>query len=49
MDINDFIEKYCKNCKEKCNQGIREKENFIRCIDKNIYINKNAENKTIKN
>lgn len=40
MDINEFIKKFCKNCKEICDKGIVEKENFIRCVDKNIYINK---------
>lgn len=41
MDLNEFIEKFCKNCKEFCDKGIIEKENFIKCIDRNIYIDKN--------
>lgn len=40
MDINEFIEKFCKNCKEICDKGIVEKEGFIRCVDKNIYVEK---------
>lgn len=43
MDLNDFFEKYCKNCKANCEQGIIEKNNFIRCIDRDIYINKNID------
>lgn len=39
--IKEFIEKYCKNCKEICDKGMIEKKEFIRCIDRNIYVEKN--------
>ena len=40
MNLNEFIEKFCKNCEKNCDKGIIEKENFIRCIDRGIYIDK---------
>ena len=45
MDINEFIEKFCRNCKDNCDRGMIERKDFIRCIDRDIFINKN----TIKN
>ena len=48
MDINDFIEENCKNCKDYCDKGIVEKEDFIRCVDKDIYVRKNIQKNKIK-
>ena len=45
MDRNEFIEKFCKNCKENCDRGMIEREEFIRCIDRDIFISKNTKNK----
>lgn len=46
MNINEFIEKFCKNCKNNCNKGIIDRKDFIRCIDRDIYVKKDAiENK----
>ena len=42
MNINEFIEKFCKDCKKSCDKGIIEKENFIRCVDKDIFIKKDT-------
>lgn len=41
MNLNEFIEKFCKNCKEICDKGITENKNFIRCVDRDIYVDKN--------
>ena len=38
--MEEFIKKYCKNCKENCNKGIIETSEFIRCIDRNITMKK---------
>lgn len=43
MNLKDFFKKYCKNCKEICDKGIVEKEEFIRCVDRDIFVRKNAE------
>lgn len=43
MDINEFIKKFCKKCNNNCDRGMVEKNNFIRCIDRDIYINKNID------
>lgn len=39
-EMKEFIHKNCINCNEKCDKGIIETSNFIRCIDKNITQNK---------
>lgn len=44
MDINDFFKKYCRNCKNLCDRGLIERETFIRCIDRDIYVNKDDKN-----
>jgi hypothetical protein len=36
MTIEEFINKYCKECKENCEKGIRETTEFIYCVDANI-------------
>lgn len=41
MDINEFIEKFCKKCNNNCDRGMIERKDFIRCIDRNIYVEKN--------
>lgn len=41
MSKEEFIEEFCKNCKENCDKGIIERKNFIRCINKDIFISKN--------
>lgn len=43
MNLNDFLKKYCKNCKENCDKGLIERETFIRCVDRDIYEEKNGE------
>ena len=49
MDINDFMKKFCGNCKNNCDRGMIERKDFIRCIDRNIYVNKKIqENKEEK-
>lgn len=45
MNIKEFIKKFCSNCKESCNKGIVEKNEFIRCIDRDVYVKKNIEKK----
>lgn len=46
MDKNEFIEKFCKKCKNNCDRGMVETSTFIRCIDRDIFINKSTiENK----
>lgn len=40
MDIKDFFKEYCKDCKEKCDRGLIEKQDFIRCIDRDILVKK---------
>lgn len=46
MDKNEFVEKFCKNCKASCDRGMIVRSNFIRCIDREIYVEKKAiENK----
>ena len=40
---DEFIEKFCRNCDSKCDRGMIEKTDFIRCIDRDIYVSKNAE------
>lgn len=47
MNKKEFVEKYCKNCKELCDKGIIEREEFIRCIDRDIYIDKKSRNEFI--
>lgn len=47
MDINDFFKKYCRNCKDICDRGVIEKEKFIRCLDRDIYIDKASGDETI--
>lgn len=42
MSKEEFIEKFCKNCKENCDKGIIERKKFIRCINKDIFISKNV-------
>lgn len=42
MNKDEFIEKFCKDCNICCDKGIIEKTNFIRCIDKDIFVEKNA-------
>ena len=49
MNINEFIEEFCKNCKEICDKGIVEKKDFIRCVDKDIFISKNTFKKNKSN
>lgn len=44
MDFKEFVEKFCKNCKEICDKGMIEGERFIRCIDRDIYVNRNTKN-----
>lgn len=43
IDKENFINKNCKDCKEKCDKGIYECEDFIRCIDRMITLNKEIE------
>lgn len=43
MSIEDFFKKFCKECKEKCDKGLVEKAEFIRCVDRDIFVRKNAE------
>ena len=44
-ELEKFIEENCLKCPEQCNFGIRELPTFIRCIDRNIYKEKeNIEN-----
>lgn len=45
MNLKDFLKKYCKDCKEKCDKGLIEKKEFIRCIDRDIFVKKTEENK----
>lgn len=45
MDLKEFFKKYCKNCKEICDKGIVEKKEFIRCVDRDIFVKKTEENK----
>lgn len=46
MNLKDFFEEYCKNCKENCDKGLIERKDFIRCIDRDIFVTKNTrENK----
>lgn len=45
MNLKDFFKEYCKNCKEICDKGIVEKEEFIRCVDRDIFVKKTEENK----
>ena len=45
MNLEEFINRFCKNCDKNCDKGIIENCNFIRCLDRNIYIAK----KTIDN
>lgn len=40
LERKEFIQKNCINCNEKCDKGMIETSNFIRCIDKNITQNK---------
>lgn len=40
MELKDFFKEYCKNCKEKCERGLIEKKDFIRCIDRDIFVKK---------
>ena len=41
--IEKFIRKFCKDCKSPCDKGIIERENFIRCVDKDIFIKKDTQ------
>ena len=45
MDLKEFLKKYCKDCKEECDKGLIEKKEFIRCIDRDIFVKKTEENK----
>lgn len=45
MDIEEFLKKYCRDCKEKCDKGLVEKESFFRCVDRNIFVRKNTKEK----
>lgn len=45
MNKNEFIEKFCKDCKNKCDKGIVEKYDFIKCVDKDIFVKKHIEKK----
>lgn len=45
MELKDFFKEYCKNCKEKCERGLIEKQDFIRCIDRDIFVKKESINK----
>ena len=47
MDKKDFVEKHCKNCKEICDRGMIERKDFIRCIDRDIYIDKRTNEEII--
>lgn len=42
-NLKDFLKEYCKNCKERCDKGIVEKADFIRCVDRNIFVKKTQE------
>lgn len=41
--LREFIEENCIECKEKCNKGIVEMPDFIRCVDKMITKKKGKE------
>lgn len=43
-ELKKFIEKNCKKCNELCKKGIIETKDFIKCIDKNIIMNKKGKN-----
>lgn len=45
MELKDFFKEYCENCKEKCERGLIEKQEFIRCVDRDIFVKKTEENK----
>lgn len=45
MDLKEFFEKYCKNCKEICDKGLIERKDFFRCVDRDIFVKKTEENK----
>ena len=36
-ELKEFIDENCPKCQEQCNYGIREMPTFIRCMDRNIY------------
>ena len=36
-ELQDFIDKNCKDCKAPCAFGIKDMPTFIRCVDRNIY------------
>ncbi len=37
---DQLIKENCENCKEKCDYGIVETDELVRCVDKNITISK---------
>lgn len=39
-EMVEFIKKHCPGCKEKCEHGIVETNEFVRCVDINITENK---------
>ena len=39
-NIKKFVEEYCKKCKEPCEKGIVETIDQVKCIDRDISINK---------
>lgn len=46
MSIEEFFKKFCKECKENCDKGLVERKDFIRCIDRDIFVEKDTrENK----
>ena len=45
MNLKDFFKEYCKNCKENCDKGLIERKEFIRCVDRDIFVKKTEENK----
>lgn len=42
-ELKEFIKNNCKKCNEPCEKGIVETKYFIKCIDKNIIMNKKGE------
>lgn len=39
-NIKKFVEEYCKECKEPCEKGIVETIDQVKCIDRDISLNK---------
>lgn len=40
-EVKKFIDDNCHGCEYPCEKGIVETPEFIRCIDKNVTIEKN--------